>query len=210
MNKKRRWLVVLLIIAVFTILVNYYLSLPKSIVFSNDPKDWIDKNNEITEVNVNQVSKGKSHIDNLGQQFNDYEKEIRTSFKQEGFYKGNYFTNSYSEKNKEVMKITNKINPNNGIIEGYILEIIEDKPIVYIFLDQDWKEKIGETNIFWGINFANEKRFDFEEISKGIYMNKIIDDANRFSNNFTIHTWGVIVGDLTKDNDVNKTLIKLV
>ena len=158
MNKKRRWLVVLLIIAVFTILVNYYLSLPKSIVFSNDPKDWIDKNNEITEVNVNQVSKGKSHIDNLGQQFNDYEKEIRTSFKQEGFYKGNYFTNSYSEKNKEVMKITNKINPNNGIIEGYILEIIEDKPIVYIFLDQDWKEKIGETNIFWGINFSTPGR----------------------------------------------------
>lgn len=210
MNKKRRWLVILLIITILIILVNYYLSLPKNIVFSDNPKDWIEKEGDVNELNIDQISKGKSHSDNLGQQFKDYEKKIRTSFKQEGFYKGKYFTNVYSENNKELMKITNKINPNDGVIDGYILEIIEDKPIVYIFLDQDWKEKIGETNIFWGINFANEKKFDFKEISKGIYMDKIIDDVNRFSNNFTIHTWGVIVGDITRDNDFNKTLIKIV
>jgi hypothetical protein len=109
------------------------------------------------------------------------------------------------------MRITNDLNPNDGIIDGFMTEKKEGgKWIVDIFVDRDWKNQIGETNIFWGTLYGQEKRFVFTEISNGIYHDQIIDDKDRFSENVRIRRFGIVVGDLTRTDTSKKTLMKLI
>ncbi len=212
MDRKKR-IILLSILTILVIIINYYLLLPKKIVFSDDPKQWVEKKGDIKELKLDQISQGRNYIDTMGQQFNDINKGIRTSFDLEGSYKGKKFRVEYLDKqtNKTIMKITNNMNPEDGIIEGYIVEVIKEEPEVYIFLDNDWKENVGETNIFWGVGFGQNKTFIFNEINQGIFMDKIIDDKNRFLNKeYTMAMYGIIVGDLTRENNINKTIIKLI
>ncbi|MCK4797691.1 MAG: hypothetical protein KAT05_09930, partial [Spirochaetes bacterium] len=38
-----------------------------------------------------------------------------------------------------------------GVIEGYMVETFENgTPYVYIYLDEDWKKQVGDTNIILG------------------------------------------------------------
>jgi hypothetical protein len=164
---------------------------------------------EKVTLNIDFITNGSSFIDSQGQQIRL--EDISTVFTIEGYYKGNYFKKEFSDEEGNVlMKIDTSMTPGDGIIEGFILEKIEnDVPIVYIFLDEDWKEKVGATNIYWGNLWAFNKSFDFKSIQEGIYMEKIEDDRSRFSDDYKIRFYGIIVGDLTLEDNENKTLIKL-
>ena len=182
--------------------------------YSDDPATWIEEKGAIREISVDKITKGASYHSSLGQQYDDG--TISTAFDYEGFYKGSYFRREYKDEDGNLlMRITPEMSPTNGIIEGFIVEKIEDnKPIAYIFLDEDWKQKVGTTYIFWGATFQNERIYDFKEVSKGVYMEQIEDDSSRFTRNYKLNHGGIIVGDITPEKkaieDPNVTAIKFI
>ncbi|MBI4919419.1 hypothetical protein HY837_05780 [archaeon] len=195
--------IILAVIVLILVSSYYYFSLPKPIEFSNEPKDWIKEN----KIDIFYATQGKSYLLDTLQYSGD---GINTAFDIEGFYKGKKFLKAHKINNKTVMRTTQELKPNDGIIDGFIFETIEnDTTKAYLFVDEDWKKYIGKTNILWGKNFENQKEYDYKEIKKGIYMNFIIDDRNRFSKDFTVHTGGVMIGDISKEDSKDKTLIIL-
>ena len=204
MDKKRGILLSLIFVVILLFLIINNLSLLK--------KDsiLIKGLDEKVTLNIDFITNGSSFIDSQGQQIRL--EDISTVFTIEGYYKGNYFKKEFSDEEDNVlMRIDTSMTPGDGIIEGFILEKIEnDVPIAYIFLDEDWKEQVGNTNIYWGDSWAFNKSFEFNSIQEGIYMEKIEDDKSRFSEDYKIRLYGIIVGDLTFEDNENKTLIKLV
>ncbi|PIN81752.1 hypothetical protein COV11_01250, partial [Candidatus Woesearchaeota archaeon CG10_big_fil_rev_8_21_14_0_10_30_7] len=132
----------------------YYLNLPRLVEFSDEPQDWLKENN----IDVFYATKGKSFfgLDNL-QYTGD---GISTAFSLEGFYQGNKFLGEYKNDNKLIMKITSELDPKDGVINGFIFENIKgDEVKAYLFVDEDWKNYVGNTNILWGANYENEQEF---------------------------------------------------
>jgi hypothetical protein len=130
---------------------------------------------------------------------------IGTVFSISGFYEGESFIGEYRDAaNRTRMKITPSMQPGNGIAEGYIAELVIDgEPTLFIFVDEDWKDQIPDTKIYFGRSFENEIEFDFEnptEKKNGVYMMRVLDDPKRFENNFSTHFGGVYLGDLREDN----------
>ncbi|MEK6808949.1 MAG: hypothetical protein AABY14_04640, partial [Nanoarchaeota archaeon] len=158
------------------------------------------------------ATKGSSYIDDLGLQYND--KEISTAFTYNGFYNGEYFDREFiNGDGKILMRISKDMKPNDGVIDGFIIEkILDKKPFVYVFVDEDWKKSLGRTYIWYGKNYEHKKIFSFKEISEGIYMDSFEDDSERFLEQYTIHFGGIIVGDISeekiKNKDTDITLIK--
>jgi len=212
MQKKRGEInVVILVIILIAILGTIYLVYTQRPYYTNNPKDWIERDGNSFEINVDKVTGGTGFSDEIGIQLR--QPGISTVFDFEAYYKGNYFKKEYVNEGLVLMRVGENMNPNDGIIEGFMVETIENgDPLVYIFLvlDEDWKSSLEQTNIFWGLDYANEKTFSFNEIRSGIYMDVISDDPSRFSDNYKIHQWGIIVGDLTRDDSEDKTLIKLI
>jgi hypothetical protein len=171
----------------------------------------IDRGN-VKEVNVEQITSGSGHLDMFGQQFDNG--KISTVFGYSGFDHGEFFEYEYrDEQDKLMMRITNEMEPFNGVIEGFaVANIVDNKPIVQIFLDEDWKREVGDTFIWYGVGYKNYKEFNFNEISEGIYSDSIEDDPGRFMAEFTLHLGGVIIGDVSKEKIKNEdediTLIK--
>ena len=197
MNKK---IVVIGAVVIAIILVSVIIKLiptEEAPYYSDDPATWVDKKpGGIKEVSVDKVTEGDGYIDPIGQQYETT--EIATAFSYEGWYKGEYFRREHVANGKVIIRINQEMNPNDGVIEGYIVEKIKDsKPIAYVFLDKDWKDKVQNTKIYWGKKYQNEKEFNFsQEISDGIFMNEIEDDIDRFENNYALHNGGIWVGDL--------------
>ncbi|MCK5660467.1 MAG: hypothetical protein KAH86_03840 [Methanosarcinales archaeon] len=129
--------------------------------------------------------------------------DIKTSFSLSGIYKGETFSKAHLEWKDGtpnlLMEIAHEMNPKDGVIEGYMVETFEDgDPYVYIYLDEDWKKQVGDTNIILGLNLDIIQKFEWSEVGDGIYMNKIMDDINRFNmDDIRFRESGVFVGDLT-------------
>lgn len=156
------------------------------------------------EINVEQITHKTSIIDAVGQQH----MQLKTVFTYEGWYHGNHFVSIYDDEGIPTMRITEKMNPSDGVIEGFVLETIEDgKPYLSIFLDEDWKQQLPGTQLYWGKTFQNRQLFDFtKRLESGVYMNKVADDMQRFENNYSLHYGGLYVGMLKDDG--NSTVIK--
>ena len=199
--KSKKFFVVWVSLLVIILLALVIINIPKKDSYSEEPKLWIETKGSEKEINVEKATDGQSHFDrDMGQQ---YETEtIGTAFDLEGWYKGNYFKREYMEDNRVTIRISNEMQPNDGVIEGFVMEKIENNiPYLYIFLDEDWKNNVENTNIYWGRSYQNKKIFDFSsQISAGIYMNKVKDDENRFQNNYGLHIGGVYAGDLRDDD----------
>lgn len=176
--------------------------------YSDNPADWVKQG----IIDVEQATKGTSYINEIGQQYSD--SETRTVFETEGYYKGNYFNTEYIDESngKTKMRITTAMKPNDGIVDGFMTERKDKKIgkwVVDIFVDEDWKKQVGQTNIYWGKFYMQNKQFVFNEISPGIYHDQIIDDSNRLLENARMRMFGIIVGDATKEDDAGKTVMKL-
>ena len=200
----------IIIIVILAVILTFFLR--KEDTYSDNPKTWIeDKTLGVKEINVDKVTKGKGYVNYLGEQYKDG--SIETVFSFDGIYKGEIFDNEYIDKSgKMLIKITNKLDPGDGIIDAQIIERIDNGiPTVFIFVDEDWKNSIGaNTNIIWGKNYQNIEKFIFDEISEGVYMHKILDDLSRFDNNFKESSGGVLVGDITLDNVENNDLSDVI
>ena len=204
MEKRYSILLAFLIIAALVIIYALY---PKQDTFSDNPQDWInDKGKGVKEIDVEEATVGAGYIDKNSLQYETF--DIGTAFTFEGWYKGNYFETEYVDENGATkMRISQDMKPFDGIPEGFIIEKIEEnKPIAYIFLDNDWRNKIKESIIYWGKGYQNEQPFDFsQQADKGIYVNMIEDDPNRFQNNYNLKDGGIWVGHL--DDTKTSTLI---
>jgi len=208
MNKKVVSTLAIIIIIIAIILAIMYIFAEKQgpTAYSNNPTDWVDKGT----IDVEQATKGTGYINEIGQQYRDA--STSTVFETEGYYKGNQFFDEATVDGKIKMRITNEMNPNDGIIDGFMTERKDDKTgkwIVDIFVDEDWKKQVGLTNIYWGTMYKQEKQFVYAEINQGIYHDQIIDDSDRLLENARIRTFGIIVGDITKESTKGKTLMKL-
>ncbi len=207
-------ILLLILVGLFVILVIPKDAIKFKPIYSDNPKKWIDTKGPVKEINIEKATAGAGEIDVIGLQYDDSESGVVTAFVHSGFYHGVYFDEQFvDEEGKILMKITNDMKPNDGVIEGFVIEKIKDgKPIAYVFLDEDWKKKVGKTYIRYGSSFEHEKIFVFNEASKGIYYDFFEDDATRFADDYTVHIGGIIVGDISQEKidarDKDVTLIK--
>lgn len=188
--KKKYFLIFGVFLLIFIILIS-------NIFFkkSNNPKEWVIKNN----ISVYKATDGLSYYDIIGQQ----NFEMDTVFINDGRYVGKYFKNYFEENNQIKLRFSQKLKKDN-IPDIFIFEKLENnEPYVYIFVDEDWKNQIKETNIIYGSKYQNIKKFTYTELEKGIYYEKIKDDIERFSDNYKIHYSGILVGKITKE-DIEK------
>ena len=192
--EKKWWILVGVIAIGVSILLSF---MPTSSIRESD---WIQSHPDgFKDIQVEKITDGAGSVDDNGQQY--ITDTIGTVFGYEGWYKGQYFKREFYQGSQLVKKIAPGMNPQNDIIEGFIVENIEEGiPIVFIFLDQDWRNEVNHTKIFWGKSYQNKKDFNFSnEISNGVYLDIIQDDTERFENSFALHSGGIMVGDITLD-----------
>ena len=182
-----------------------YINLPRTpgVQYSTNPETWVteDPATGVKEVDFDKVTEGKSYFNDINQQYRDG--EIFTVFGYDGIYQGNFFETTYFDEEGNIkMQITGDLIPNDGVLQGILVEKIEEGiPFTYIFLDEDWKNTVNPVNIVWGETYQNEKPFEFKEIKPGIYMDKIQDDISRFTDNFNGMSFGgVVVGNVDKED----------
>ncbi|MEM2131547.1 MAG: hypothetical protein QXR96_03415 [Candidatus Woesearchaeota archaeon] len=192
--EKKNFLIIIFIIFLLFGVLSFFLLIKNK----ENQSNWIEKN----KINLERATEKRSYQNYIGQQ--SY--ELDTVFFHEGIYLGKYFKDYYSENNQIKLRFSELLKKDN-IPDAYIFEkkeLIENekKLIVYIFLDEDWKNQISETNIIWGNNYQNIKKFSFSEknkVSENIYIEKIEDDKERFSSDYKIHYSGIYVGKITKE-----------
>jgi len=207
-KKKRSNLVIFLVIFVVVVSVFFVIRQPK---YSDDPKTWVEGRKDTRKINTDKVTKGKGYFDDSSEQYKDINSYIDTAFGYEGIYKGNgFFKEQYylraGEMSELVMEITPNFNSTDGVLQGIIIERIEnDVPEAFIFLDEDWRKEFSELYIVWGANYENEKKFEFNMVEVGVYMDHVLDDKSRFTEeSYSGVTYGgIIVGDLTREDIQN-------
>ncbi|MEM3374449.1 MAG: hypothetical protein QXE31_04475 [Candidatus Woesearchaeota archaeon] len=189
-------IILLLLISIIIIFIIFFTAY--NLNSKNNPKNWIIKNN----ISVYKATDKLSYQNYIGQQTFD----LDTVFIHSGIYLGKPFKSFYEENNQIKIRFSEQLKKDN-IPDAYIFEKKENEDlVVYIFLDEDWKKQIPDTNIIWGKNYQYVKKFSFNEkneIQKGIYMEKIIDDPERFMNNYKIHLSSIFVGKITKEDIEN-------
>lgn len=198
MNKKLLFVIGLILIIVIVSVV--YLMKSKEPYFTDNPSAWVEKVDAVTkEIDVDRASKGQAWDNNRNVYF--YINGTTTSFQYEGYYQGKYFTRMFPQEEPFLMRINPEMKPNDGVIEGYVVErFLNDTYQVFIFLDEDWKQKLPYTNIVWGVDYVFAVPFDFSnEISQGVYMNEIVDDPRRFGYNHRVSYSAILVGDITQE-----------
>lgn len=212
-------IIILLIILVIFVVIDVSnqafskpIQKPEEIQYSKDSKDWIDDyGNGTKEVIMGEITQNKGYMEGGTEQYIDEKENLWTAFKLDGIYKGKIFALEYQdENNKTKMRINKDMNPNDGIIEGFMVAEIENVSEeiiwVYIFVDEDWKQQIGFTNIFFGMFYQYYKPFNFTEISKGIYMDKVMDDPARHIEDFAISAGGIMVGNVLPKDIINNSI----
>ena len=144
--------------------------------------------------------------DGHNQQFR--EGNIETAFSIEGWNDGKYFTNFIDRDGKKV-HIAPSFNPNDDVMGVFIVGFFsKGEPYIDIYLDKQWKEKLGKVNIWYGKDFENYEEFDFEnQISPGLYWMRIKDDVSRFmmGSDPLQSQGGLLLGDLHRDDWLNQT-----
>ncbi len=202
---------------------------PSEPYFTPEPETWIsdDRNSEQSGdiiIDVQKATKSLSIFDNRKQEYYYYGKRI--PFFSHGYYKGESFTGIYfdpivynlSEGKTQVeieelidentlIQILPNMNPEDGVINGFILAKAENESFVfYLFVDQDWRNKIQFTNILWGDDLTDPstlkvRPYDFSEEQDGIYVDKIDYDIGWIKKDTN---GGVFLGEI----DLNTLKIK--
>lgn len=158
------------------------------------------------QVPVEMVTDNKGYTDGTGD-IQYMEGTQWTSFVLSGIYKGKTFSKAYYIRKEnggyEVpISIGFDMDPTNGVIEGYMVEtFVNGTPHVYIYLDEDWRKKVGDTNIIWGKDLQYIQEFKWSKVADGVYMNKIEDDITRFDEiDINSRESGIYVGDFTLED----------
>jgi hypothetical protein len=226
---------VLLVLLFFGIIIAIKVSISdvpgEPLYFTEEPESWIEKDRSSRlpgdmAINIHKATKTLSFFEDNRQEYYYYGN--RLSFFSHGYYKGSSFTIAYVEpsalemmgdwlleeqldwvEKNTLVKISPNLNPENGVIEGFILAKAKGEEFeFFIYVDEDWKRKLEYTNIVWGNDFedltkVNIRSFDFSNSIDGIYVDSIIFDADWIK---TRSPGGVFVGELTLDKISQKDL----
>lgn len=182
--------------------------------YSQNPKDWIQTNTDGTQtIDIKQATQGAGQLDPIGLQYDT--NEVKTAFRFDGVYLGEIFSSDeyYDANNNLKIRISEIQNPNDNIPEIMIMEKINknEEMQVFVFLDEDWKRIIGEqTKIIWGKTYQNEKIFEFNEISQGLYYDTVLDDKTRFLDNFKERYGGIVVGKVNKEDIIQNNISDII
>lgn len=189
----------------------------KNDYFTIEPAPWIedtpfdDTPNNI-EINVRKATRSESQFDLDKQEY--YHNGLKTIFSS-GIYKGFPFGVAHKAGNDTVISIGPEMDPNDGIIEGFILGKYEDEDFVfYVFLDEDWKKQIEYTNIVYAndLSIPSIQKFEFTDSVKGVYVNKVEGNFDWFLS--SPRQGGVYVGELDLDTlkleDVSQTNLTFI
>jgi hypothetical protein len=144
------------------------------------PYVWETTQEDVVAINVENATEGIGSVD-LAYDIEYVYKGQQTEFTITGFYNSVIFKGDYAI--KDVMRITPIIRPNDGVIDGYIVVKIENESLIGdIFIDEDWRKNVqGTTNIIWGSDWQNIRPFGWQQISKGVYKDTVIDtNISRF------------------------------
>jgi len=220
-NKTNILLGIMIIIIIAFLIINYSGTQQK-VKFTEDPSQMInqiDKNTieidilTITDEKSKTYSRDSAQVYSIGGDINE-----ETVFAMQGVYNGVVFSSTFYKNETPIMNISRTLHPNNDIIEGYIVQRIENEAIKdissYIFVDEDWKEALPNTHVLWGASYQYNKKYEFNPIMEGVYMMKIKDDPERFIDGFLGSIGGIVVGnvlpeDVANDNIANRTLMRL-
>ncbi len=133
-----------------------------------------------------------------------------TQFTLIGLYNGTvFFDQKVDDRYKVVMQFSYNPNPYDGVIEGsFIPEIVDDKFVVSVYVDDDFRRNFPDANIIFGPYYENIQKFDYsKEIRKGIYMNRITDsNLERFYTGYEGPDANVYVGNANLENARNREL----
>ncbi|MCK4809131.1 MAG: hypothetical protein KAS90_05900 [Candidatus Aenigmarchaeota archaeon] len=157
-------------------------------------------------IDVNEVTDGDGYEDNAASiQYNDGLHRVK--FEHMIMFKGFMFLNEVNfmtEENESfvLMRTTPDMKPGDDVFEAYMVPVIEDGVMaVNIYLDDDFRAFMGDdTNIIWGSEYQNFKKYDFSvEYKPGIYVDTVYDnDTERFR--IGGNDANVFVGDATLED----------
>ena len=201
--------IVLIVSAVFGIKQLITPEVEGNEYFTLEPESWIEEIDYTAkpadvQIDLFKATRGNAMmVDNIQEDYNLNGKLY--SFFYRGSYKGSPFKTVYiidefynkyigqpvEEQEKHaventLMKISPEIDPTDGVINGFILAKQENgKFVFYMFVDEDWKQKLNYTSILWGDNFANPnslhtRPFNFQNSINGIYIDKLEEDIDWF------------------------------
>lgn len=192
---------------------------PETVEYSAYPPDWIEEEDTHKKINVPEATEGRGEFIGDQQRYVDVDGEILSLF-YGGSYEGNIIKNSYrDEEGNTLMRIWDQINPHDGVIEGYgLFKREDDKFVIYLFVDEDWKqESRGNINIIWGNNISEKdslhhRRFDFSNVKDGVYIDRVEKDVSWFYTQNPVFGrlfFGEITLEDIKKKDYEKTFIAL-
>ncbi len=188
--------------------------------YSVEPESWIREEEDTIIVDVAQATSGNAQHVFSQQRYIDTDGSIVTLF-YEGNYLGKAFKRVYYDEDDEAkMRIYPEMNPNDGVIDSFVLFKKEDGNFVfYLFVDEDWRELSNDNiNVIWGSDIQDTDNlhyepFDFTKNDDGIYYMKITDDIEWFMNQNPV-TGRLFFGEITLQNvrnkDYDKTFVIVV
>ncbi|MEM4253845.1 MAG: hypothetical protein QXR48_00445 [Candidatus Woesearchaeota archaeon] len=194
--KKLLAVVLALLIVILIILGIRWVMMPKRHVYSNNPADWLSPVPGGVSVDVKEATRGKG-------KYNDVNEQVLipgmgfTAFAYEGIYKGNFFGTKYFDENgKLMMEVTPILNPNDGILQGFMVERSMNGVLeTHIFIDEDWRRAVGnDLRIVWGSDYSKSRPFVFNQVRQGVYHDFVQDDSSRLGSDGSLG--GVQVGNI--------------
>lgn len=193
----------------------------------DDTTAWVKVKDGVSYINIPKVSKGQAS-DHENRAVYWSVGGTTTAFFYKGIYEGDFFEREYVWRKDQpkvtknssgeersrlrdyldkypkggpvLMRIGPNMNQNDGVIEGFAVERLSDgRREILIFLDEDWKTKLPNTNIVTGRSSEYEAPFSFKSIGGGIFMDAIEDDPKRLSRDYMERYWGIGVGNITSE-----------
>jgi hypothetical protein len=221
------WILILIVLSISIFLFLEFKKSPKAAIenvfFSEQPENWVYDNPSTIQDDIRidsfMASEGKLRLEKGQQNYlSDGEME---SFFYSGLYGGEEFKSEYlpegffnqtrglslSLKRKRAdelakMQITNEFVSGDSVVNGFVLAREENSKLVfYIFVDEDWRNKLEYTNILWGDDFKqadklNLREFDFSRQEDGVYIDKLETDVDWYK--LDPVRGGIIVGEIDK------------
>ncbi len=161
---------------------------------------------DLPAINVSELTEGEGYEDNAASiQYNDGLHMVK--FEHMIMFKGLMFLNEVNFMTEEnetflLMRTTPDMKPGDDVSEAYMVPAIEDGVMaVNIYLDDDFRDFMGDdTNIIWGSEYQNFRKYDFSvEYKPGIYVDTVYDnDTERFR--VGGNDANVFVGDATLED----------
>lgn len=179
--------------------------------------DWIDATVEDTVViNVSEATDNRGEYTYGRQSYSDVNGEVYTLFIN-AYYQGKNIRRIVDEGGTAPINAGSNLDSSNGLPEGFaILKREEGNFVLYLFVDQDWRNIEENIYIVWNNDMSDlgkmqERMFDFSNFENGIYFDKITG-VQWLTTNPVLGK--VYVGNLRKtdfiENNFEKTFLEIV